>query len=161
MKRALAIAIALAGCRSEGGVEFSYTIYRNGLTTPEASCASAGISTIRLMLGNDLDASNSLSDDELEGRAIADCNQIAGGTGHFTTPSDRLPSGDYNMFAIEAAAGFANVAYHPAMETSFTERWNYSRGDGAPIVVIQDGAMASISFESFAGGSADLHIIIR
>lgn len=175
MRGALLAVLLAAGCRSEGGVEFSYALYRDGNPpTPAATCSAISVSRIRFMVGQDANADQILDDDELEGRATLDCNQsdrdnnqvlTTTELGHFETADDRLPAGDYNMFAIELALlrdnTISTIPSRTFIMNGYYERWTFVGPSGGTLLTIEELAVTHIDFSAFDSGSPELRLIAR
>jgi hypothetical protein len=175
-KLALTALCFACGCLpSEGGIEFSYGLFRNGSPpTAAMNCTEINVTRIRFMVGNDANRDGDLQDDELEGRAIAECNQsdrdrnemLTGGElGSFKTASDRLPAGAYDMFAVE----LAHVEFDTSdtvrarywSRTDYADRWNFWATDGSSIVTIVEGVVTRVDFSDFEGGFPELRLIVQ
>lgn len=172
----VALLLFLAGCPSEGGVTFSYALLReNQNVTFALSCAEAKVSRIRFMVGMDSNVDRLLQDDELEGRAIANCNQIdlngdatlsPAEFGRFETPDDRLPAGDYDLFAVELAFeinGTVNTVQSRFPSASnYVDRWIFSSTTvGQPAVRIEEGKITTVGFSGYDGNLPELRLFTR
>lgn len=162
MMRALLAVPLLAGCPSEGGIAFSYGMYKDGPTpTLVTSCSDVDVLRVRFEVGSDTNSNNILDEDELEGRAVDDCNQQGSQLGQYETELDRLPAGEYDLFAISFVPFVdGTIASRTYPGTSYADRWSFSN-PGAPAVVIEEGTLTTVAFTAYEGGTSELRMVLR
>ncbi len=169
--RAFALAlIVFAGCRSEGGLSFSYALYLNDGVTPARNCADVGVAQIRVIIGSDLDGDSDLAEDEYGGRAIDDCNQndrdgngvlTPDELGVFETAIDRLPAGDYDHLVIELPTDeFGDIGLRFHSQTSFASGIGFYSTDG-PLFEVREHEVTRFTFTTFTGGYEEARIVIQ
>ncbi len=171
MSRSIAVLCALVGCApSEGGLQLSYGLYRSDGTTPARNCFDIQVSQIRVIIGNDENRNRQLEEEEMIGRALADCNQSdadqngqlsLADLGLFETPSDRLPTGEFDTMLIELAAigeGTVPVRFHDNTQSGFGSGVVFWTTVGT-LLEIRDGEITQFSFSSFSGSFQEARFV--
>ena len=170
--RLLFISCALAGCApSEGGLQLSYGLYRSDGTTPARNCFDIQVSQIRVVIGNDDNRNMQLEDEEMIGRALADCNQSdadqngqlsLADLGRFETPSDRLPTGEFNTMLIQLTGidgGDVPVRFHASPNGFSNGGVVFYSTSVAALFEIKEGEITQFSFSGFMGGFQEARFV--
>lgn len=138
-----------------GTVEFSYVLLQNdgaGNVVAADNCADAGVSEVRLMIGNELTADGVLDDNEIILDGIVDCNQLDNGDGILEQNEFGLYSLDFftggrDIFAVEFLdAGGAAIPWQ-----TFDVNQNFTRFSFGGGINILEGVINLLVF----AGDAD------